>query len=381
MNLEQKKVKTTSQWNLPGAPKLPGLLQSARIRGDENQMAKIVRFYKVGGPEVLKIEDVPSRQPSKGEVSLSVQAIGLNRAESMFMHGYYLEPPQLPATLGYEASGIVTAIGANVDPSWLNKSVSTMPAFSMNQYGVLGTEVIVPAHALAEYPSNLTPVEATSIWMQYLTAYGALVEFGQMKKGEFVLITAASSSAGLAAIQIVKAEGAISIATTRTGAKRAELLAFGADHVIVTDEEDLVARVKDITGGVGTRIIFDPIAGPLLDKLAEAAAPGATIFEYGWLSGAQTPFPLIPAIQKALNIRGYWLAEITAPELLSGHAAGGLTNPERLARAKNYVYNRVKTGQLKPKIAKTFRFEDVVEAYQYMESNEQIGKIVLIVRE
>src|SRR5262245_38375088 len=350
-------------------------------------MAKIVRFHKLGGPEVLKIEDVPSRQPSKGEVRLSVQAIGLNRAESMFMHGYYLEPARLPATLGYEASGIVTAIGANVDPSWLNKRVSTMPAFSMNHYGVLGTEVIVPVHALAEDPSHLIPIEATSSWMQYMTAFGALVEFGQVKKGEFVLITAASSSAGLAAMQIVKAEGAISIATTRTGAKRDELLALGAAHVIVTDEEDLVARVKDITGGAGTRIIFDPIAGPLLDKLAEAAAPGATIFEYGWLSGAQTPFPVVPAMQKVLNIRGYWLAEITAPELLSGHAAGGLTNPERLARAKNYVYKRVKTAQLKPKIAKTFRFEDVVEAYQYMESNEhmesneQIGKIVLTVRE
>src|SRR5262250_2982186 len=324
------------------------------MRGEENQMARIVRFHKLGGPEVLKIEDVPSKEPSKGEVRLSVQAIGLNRAESMFMHGYYLEPAQLPATLGYEASGIVTAIGANVDPSWLNKRVSTMPAFSMNQYGVLGTEVIVPVHALAEYPSHLTPIEATSIWMQYMTAYGALVEFGQVKKGEFVLITAASSSAGLAAIQIVKAEGATSIATTRTGAKRDELVAVGADHVIVTDEEDLVARVKDITGGVGARIIFDPIAGPLLDKLAEAAATGATIFEYGLLSGVQTPFPVVPAMQKVLNIRGYWLAEITVPELLSGHAASGLTNPERRARAKIYVYERVNTGQLNPKIAKAF---------------------------
>jgi len=135
----------------------------------------------------------------------------------MFMHGYYLEPTQLPATLGYEASGIVTAIGADVDPGWLNKSVSTMPAFPMSQYGVLGNEVIVPVHALAEYPSHLTLIEATSIWIQYMTAYGALVEFGQVKKGEFILITAASSSAGLAAIQTVKAEGAISITTTRTG--------------------------------------------------------------------------------------------------------------------------------------------------------------------
>src|SRR5215831_5820508 len=214
-------------------------------------MAKIVRFHKLGGPDVLHIEEIPSRQPAAGEVSLSVQAMGLNRAESMFMHGYYLEPTQLPATLGYEASGIVTAIGAKVDPRWLNRRVSTMPAFSLNQYGMLGTEVIVPVHAVAEYPAHLTPIEATSIWMQYLTAYGALVEIGHVQQGEGVLITAASSSAGLAAIQIVKAEGAMAIATTRTGAKRDALLALGADHVIVTEEEDVVARVKDLTGGAG----------------------------------------------------------------------------------------------------------------------------------
>src|SRR5215475_3711825 len=295
-----------------------------------NQMPRIVQFHRLGGPEVLEIEDVPSSEPSSGEVTLRVQAIGLNRAESMFMHGYYLEPPHLPARLGYEASGTVTAIGPDVDPRWLYKNVSTIPAFSQNRYGVLGTEVIVPVHALAEYPAHLTAIEATSIWMQYMTAYGALVELGRLQKGEFALITAASSSVGVAAIQTVKSEGAVSIATTRTGAKRGELLALGADHVIVTNEEDLVARVKDITGGAGARIIFDPIAGPLLDKLAEAAAIGATIFEYGWLSGAQTPFPPVTAMRKALNIRGYWLAEITAPELLSGQAAGRLTNLERL---------------------------------------------------
>ena len=89
-------------------------------------------------------------------------------------------------------------------------------------------------------------------------------------------------------------------------------------------------------------------------------------FQYGWLSLAPTPFPLVPALQKALTVRGYWLAKIT-------------TNPERLARAKSYVYDRVQSGQLKPKIAKAFRFEDVVEAYRYMELNEQIGKIVLTI--
>jgi NADPH:quinone reductase-like Zn-dependent oxidoreductase len=119
----------------------------------------------------------------------------------------------------------------------------------------------------------------------------------------------------------------------------------------------------------GVRIIFDPIAGPLLDRLAEAAAPGATVFQYGWLSGAQTSYPFVPAIQKALTIRGYWLEEIT------------MTTPERLARAKSYVYDLVNTRQLRPKIAKTFRFDDVVKAYRYMESNEQIGKIVLTLGE
>jgi NADPH:quinone reductase-like Zn-dependent oxidoreductase len=284
---------------------------------------------------------MPSRQPSNGEVTLSVQAIGLNRAELMFMHGRYLEPTRLPATLGYEASGIVTVVGADVDSGWLNRTVSTVPAFSANQYGALGSEVIVPVGALAEYPPHLTPIEGTSIWVQYMTAYGALVKFGQVKKGEFVLITAASSGTGLAAIQVAKAEGAIPIATTRTSAKRKELLALGADHVIVTDEEDLVSRVRKITNGTDVRVIFDPIAGPLLERLAAAAAPGATIFQYGLLSGEQTAYPLVPAIQKALTIRGYWLAEIMAA-------------PETLAAAKAYVYELLHTRQLRPKIAKRF---------------------------
>jgi NADPH:quinone reductase-like Zn-dependent oxidoreductase len=329
-------------------------------------MARIVRFHRLGGPEVLQIEEVPSKEPKKGEVRMRVQAMGLNRAESMFMHGQYLEPPHLPATLGYEAAGVVTATGPEVDRNWVNKKVSTIPAFSMNEYGMLGDEVIVPVYALAEYPPQLTVTEATSIWMQYMTAYGALIEFGQLKKGEFALITAASSSAGLAAIAIVKAEGAIAIATTRKADKRDEVLSLGADHVIVTDEEDLVSRVRDVTGGAGARIIFDPIAGPLLEKLAQAASPGATIFEYGWLSEAPTPFPVLPAIAKTLTVRGYWLAEI-------------VSNPERFARGKKYIYDKLKNGQFRPKIAKTFRFEDVAEAYRYLESNAQTGKVVLTV--
>src|SRR5271169_6749153 len=145
--------------------------------------AKIVRFHSLGGPEVLKIEEEAIPQPGKGEALLNVQAIGLNRAEVMFRQGRYLETPVLPSKLGYEAAGVVTAVGPDVDKSWLGKKASTVPAFLMTQYGVYGEVAIVPASALAVYPEKLTPEEGTSIWMQYLTAYGALITNARIGKG------------------------------------------------------------------------------------------------------------------------------------------------------------------------------------------------------
>ena len=329
-------------------------------------MPKIVRFHEVGGPEVLRIEEQPSKQPGKGEVRLKVQGVGLNRAESMFMRGQYVEQPKLPAGLGYEAAGVVEAVGPDVDKNWLGKTVATIPAFSMNAYTTLGEEAIIPVSAVGEYPAKLSPAEGAAVWMQYVTAYGALVAIAHVTKGDCVVISAASSSVGLAAIEIVKAEGAIAIATTRKSNKKAELLSLGADHVIASEEEDIVARVKEITDGKGARVIFDPVAGPFLEKLAEAAAPGGIIFEYGLLSMQPTPFPLLAALTKGLNIRGYSLMEITR-------------NPEKLPAARKYVYDRLADGRFQPKIAKTFPFAKTAEAYNYLESNEQIGKIVITV--
>jgi len=329
-------------------------------------MPKIVRFHTVGGPDVLRIEEEAPKQPGKGEVRLRVRAVGLNRAESMFIRGQYLESPKLPAGVGYEAAGVVEAVGPDVDKKWIGKQVSTIPAFSMNDYAMLGEEVIAPATALGEYPAKLSPTEGAAIWMQYLTAYGALIAVAHLAKGDFVVITAASSSVGIAAIEIAKAEGAISIATTRKSNKKTELLSLGADHVIATEEEDMVARVKEITGGRGARVIFDPVAGPFLEKLAQAAAVGGIVFEYGALSMQPTPFPLFTALLKGLCVRGYTLLEITR-------------NPEKLPPAEKYVYDRLADGRFRPKVAKTFPFEQTVEAYKYLESNAQVGKIVISV--
>ncbi|MFZ1747792.1 MAG: zinc-dependent alcohol dehydrogenase family protein [Nitrospirales bacterium] len=329
-------------------------------------MPKIVRFHQIGGPEVLKLEDVPLAEPGKGEIRMKVEAIGLNRAEVMLRKGQYLETPQLPSRLGYEAAGVIDAVGADVTDFRIGDRVSTIPSFSMSQYGVYGESAIVPAYAAAKYPDKLSAIEGAAIWMQYMTAFGALIEYGDLKKDDTVLITAASSSVGLAAIQIVKAAGGVAIATTRGADKKAFLLEAGADHVIVTDEEDLVERGMALTSGKGVRMVFDPVAGPLLEQLAAVTAPGGIIFEYGALAPHQTPFPLFPALSKGLTIRGYTLFEI-------------VKNPEMLKRGKEYIFQGLESGALKPIIDRTFPLAEIAEAHRYMVSNQQKGKIVVTV--
>jgi NADPH:quinone reductase-like Zn-dependent oxidoreductase len=329
-------------------------------------MPKTVRFHQLGGPENLILEDLPSRQAGAGEVKLRVAAVGLNRAESMYYHGFYFETPVLPSRLGYEAAATVEAVGPGVDPAWVGKKVATVPGYSQNKYGCLAEEAIVPADSLFEYPAKLSAIEAAAIWMQYLTAYGPLILYGKVGPGDFVIVTAASSSVGLAAIQLTKGEGATAIATTRTSKKRDELRALGADYVIATEEEDLPKRVAEITGGKGARVIFDPVAGPYIETLAAAAAPGGTIYEYGNLSMQPTPFPLPAALGKGLSIRGYSLMGIRS-------------DPKLLKTAAQYVFDRLQDGRLKPKIAKTFPLAQSSDAYKYLESNEQIGKVVITV--
>ncbi len=325
-------------------------------------MSKAVRFEQLGGPEVLRIEDVADRHPGAGEVLLTVEAVGLNRAESMYYHGLYMEQPHLPSGVGYEAVGVVSAVGPGVDASLVGKRFGTIPGYSMNQYPVLAEKAVVPASVLAPIPDFFSATEGAAVWMQYCTAYGALVPFGKVSSGDFVIITAASSSVGLAAIQIVKAQGGVSIATTRTAAKKDRLLSLGADHVIVTDDEDLPARVKEITGGDGARIVFDPVGGDAINALAQATATGGSIFLYGMLSGKPTPFPM-GAFGRRIAMFGYTFNE--------------LRDTPEWDVMKTYIHDHLTDGSFKPEIARTFPFAEAIEAYKYLEGNEQIGKVVI----
>ena len=331
-------------------------------------MSKTVRFHEFGGPEVLRFESLEVGEPGAGEARVRIEAIGLNRAEAAFRSGQYIERAQLPARVGYEAAGVIEAVGEGVTGFSASESVCVIPAFSMNKYGVYAERAIVPAYALFKRPAGLGTEACAAIWMQYLTAYGALIDIARLGAGDAAVITAASSSVGLGAIQIANHMGAVSIAVTRTAAKEAELRRLGAAHVIVTEKQSLDAEVLRITGGKGAKVAFDPIAGPIVESLGAAMAAGGHLILYGNLSGhaRDTIFPFGLSMSRRFSMRAYIVFEL-------------ISDPQRLEKARVFVEEGLGKGWLRPVIAKTFRFEEIVEAHRYLESNEQIGKLIVTV--
>ena len=264
--------------------------------------ARVVRFYEIGGPEVLAIEEINLPSPGPNEVQIRIHALGLNRAEAMFRSGTYLEQPKLPGRPGYEAAGAVTAVGSKVAGFKNGEAVSVVPSFSLNEYGLYGDLANVPASAVVHHPATLSWVEAAAVWMQYITAYGALIDIGAVRSSDTVLIPAASSSVGLAAIQLVNMVGATPVALTRTGAKREALLKAGAAAVIATQEQDLAKEVMQMTGDKGARVVFDPVGGPTAMKLNSAMASGGIFFIYGTLSPEPPTLSVMDMIGKSLTV-------------------------------------------------------------------------------
>ena len=326
-------------------------------------MSKVVRIYQHGKPEELRFEDLDVGEPGPAEVRLKIEAIGLNRAEAAFRAGAYPVTPKFPTLIGYEGVGLIEAQGPGVRDFAVGERVCVLPNFRLGEYGIYGERAIVPARSLLSPPPALTTVEAASVWMQYFTAL-AIIEIAHATIGDYVIVRAASSSVGLAAIQLANWAGATPIAATRTSAKALALQQLGAKHVIATEETDLVAEVQRITGGKGARIIFDPVGGPDIEKLALAAAEEGIIFVYGGLSGMPTPYPHWPAALKGLSIRG-WVASAI------------WNRPERFARNRELILQGLASGHLRPVIAKTFPFSQIVAAHRFLESNQQIGKIVV----
>lgn len=330
-------------------------------------MSRVIRFHVHGGPEVLHMEEEQVAAPQAGEIRVRIEAIGLNRAEAAFRSGEYLESAQFPSRLGYEASGIVEALGDGVVGFAPGDAVCVIPAFSMTRYGVYAEQAIVPASAVLRRPPELSATAAAALWMAYLTAYGALLDIARLGEGDPVVITAPSSSVGLAAIQLANCIGAVPIAITRSPHKRDALLAAGARHVIVHETASAtIAEVMQASGGEGVRLVFDPIAGPEVDTLAAMLAPQGTLIVYGNLSGAgdSTPFPFREAVGKGLSLRGYLVFEL-------------IRDPQRLQAAEAFIRDALRRKAIQPTISRIFAFAQIIQAHRYLESNQQLGKVIV----
>lgn len=323
---------------------------------------KVVRFHAFGGPEELRLDDLPVEEPGPGEVRFRVGAIGLNRVEAQYRSGQFLQP-DLPSKIGYEAAGVVEAVGPGVTALAPGDRVATLTGTPMDRYGTYAERTLFPAEMLTKVLPGQPLVEAAACWMQYFTAY-AIIEAGKVRTGDHVVITAASSSVGLAAIQIANAEGATPIAVTRGREKAEALLRAGAAHVIISDEEDAAARVRELTGGTGARIVFDAVGGTMLPALATATAPGGILIYYGVLAGLPVDFPWMALLGLNLSLRGF------AANVLS-------QDPEARERVVAYVNAGLSNGALKPVVDRAFPLEEIAEAHRHLESNRQFGKIVV----
>jgi NADPH:quinone reductase-like Zn-dependent oxidoreductase len=327
-------------------------------------MSRTIKFAKAGGPGVLEFVETAVPTPGPAEVRIKVKAIGINRAESMWRQDDYIEPVKFPAGLGYEAAGVVDAVGSNVAGIAVGDAVNVIPSFSMNHYTTYGEVILVPDHAVVPHPQSLDFAQAASIWMMFLTAYGALIEDAKVTKGDFVVIPAASSSVGLAAIQIANYAGATTIALTRTSEKKQHLLDAGAAHVLATEEIDLVAEVMRLTGGKGVRVAFDPVGGSTFTSLISTLSTGGIAFIYGALSPEPTTLPILEMIAKVVTVKAHniWLTT---------------GDPVRRRAAVEFVLAGLERGAFKPVIDRSFTFDEMIGVHRYLETNSQFGKIVV----
>ncbi len=325
-------------------------------------MAQIVRFHAFGGPDVLQLDEITLGEPGPGEVRIRVAAFGLNRVEALYRGGGF-GPVSFPAKIGYEAAGIIEALGPGVVGWQVGDRVATLYGLAMEQYGTYGEQILYLADMLVPVAAQQSLVDAAASWMMFGTAF-ALVDIAVVGTGDAVVITAASSSVGIAAIQIANDRGAMPIAITRGRGKAAALLAQGAAHVIVSDEEDVAARIMDITGGAGARIVFDAVGGEPLAALISAMAPQGVAIVYGMLAGYTVDLMLPALMTGNITLRGF------SADLL-------IKQPESRRRLVEYVQSGIERGALRPVIDRQFTIADIAEAHRYLESNQQLGKIVV----
>jgi NADPH:quinone reductase-like Zn-dependent oxidoreductase len=323
-------------------------------------MARVVVYDEFGGADVLRIVDEPIGEPGAAELRIKIEAFGVNRLDQMMRAGQYPAPIRLPhARLGVEGTGTVDALGPGVEGFSIGDNVIITAVPDADTRGTYAEYAIVPATRVIARPDGVDAVGAAALWVSYSTAYGALIEKATMRPGDHVLITAASSGVGLAAIQIANQIGAVPLAVTRSPEKKDALVRVGVAAVFCAGGEDVAEAARSYTGGVGVDIIIDSVMGPGLAQLASAAKMGGTLVTVGWLDPRPASFPMNP-----LTIHRYASFEHTL-------------DPAAVRRIASFLSAGLRSGALRPTVDRVFPFADIADAHRYLEQGQQMGKVVV----
>ena len=319
---------------------------------------KAVRVHEVGGPDVLKYEDVPVPVPGPGHALVKLEAVGLNFIDCYFRAGLYKTP--LPFIPGSEGAGTVTAIGPGVTAVRTGDRVSYAPAM-----GAYAEYALVAADRLVPVPDAVDTKTAAAVTLQGMTAHYLTTSTYAVKSGDSVLIHAAAGGVGLLLVQMAKMRGARVFGTVSTQEKAALAREAGADEVILYTGQDFEAEVIRLTGGKGVNVVYDSVAKTTFDKSLNCLGARGVLALFGQSSGPVPPFDPARLAKNATYL--------TRPGL--GHYIA--TREELLQRAGD-VFEWVRAGRLRVRISQTLPLNDAAKAHQLLEGRKTTGKVLLV---
>lgn len=313
-----------------------------------------------GPPEELVFRDMPSPEPGPGEVRLRVKAASVNFPDGLIIQNLYQTKPPLPFSPGSEAAGVVDAVGESVTSLRVGDRVAAMTI-----WGAFTEEVVVPAARCFAIPDAMPFDVASGFTMVYGTSLHALKQRGRLQPGETLLVLGAAGGVGLAAVEIGKQMGARVIAAASSEEKLALARAHGADETVNYATADLKAAVKELTGGKGADVIYDPVGGALADPAFRTIAWDGRYLVIGFATGDIPAIPLnLPLVKGAAIVGVFW---------------GAFLARDREANASNIeqLYQWYEAGALRPEISRHFAFEQGAEAIRWIMDRKALGKVVI----
>ena len=325
-------------------------------------MSKAVRIDQHGGPEEMKIVDVEAGDPGPGEIRIRHKAVGLNFIDVYQRSGTYSLP--MPLQLGMEASGVIEAVGAGVE----HLKAGDRAAYASQPPGSYCEVRVMPAKCVCRLPDAIDFDTGAAMMLKGLTAQYLLKKTqpqGGLAEGDFVLFHAAAGGVGLIACQWARAMGLRLIGTAGSDAKCALALELGASHAINYSTEDFLARVKEITGGKGVKVVYDSVGKDTWDKSLDCLMPFGLMASFGASSGAPAPFsPALLAAKGSIYV---------TRQTLFTHIA---TRESTQAMADD-LFAAVTSGKVKIRIDQRFPLEDVQQAHRALEARKTTGCTIL----